>query len=279
MTTSIETLGKDGTPTLERLTDNATDLIEKKYPELSAAIKDVSEAKIPTTTSVLGDLGTRLQQFSEKDLPGVAEAFVGVQKAATSSIDTIVSKLDEETKTLTDSIGAQFAQVWDDLLKKIVLPPADQVPKVLTPEQRREKDRLDTEARRLALQGNIAQTKQDAQRSVLTGDYGRFFLLQGQLKQQQKALGDLNQQQTETQKPVSSFAPTQPAPVVRANYLQEFGNYLRSLGGGQQKNQQAKTFTANITVAANTSADSKAIGSEVAKVMRDVFYKTGEVTT
>ena len=306
LTTSIETLGKDGTPTLERLTDNATDLIEKKYPELSAAIKDVSEAKIPTTTSVLGDLGTRLQQFSEKDLPGVAEAFVGVQKAATSSIDTIVSKLDEETKTLTDSIGAQFAQVWDDLLKKIVLPPssntpapdtADQAPKVLTPEERKQALDLKIQAQEMVMQGNQArvdqalQNKQDAirlsARHTPKGDAAipkipQYELEAGILAQQnveeQKKLDELRRQQAALPS-VKSFAPTKPAPI-HADYLKEFGNWMRSWGGGgqQPKNQQAKTFTANITVAANTSADSKAIGSEVAKVMRDVFYKTGEVT-
>jgi hypothetical protein len=274
---TVKSLGEGAIPTMEDMIDSAATLIDEQFPAFKEALDEVNADKLPTTTSVLDELGVRLQSFTEEDLPGMQEALTGVQDTAVMGIDTIVLKLEEETTNLTNAIAAQFETVWQDILETIVLPPSGKLPEekkpeeepvVLTPEQQAEQNTYNIESREAQVRAINARIDQElAKPNAGVIDMTPVTLLREEKKRIQEEIKALRERQAE----LPAFAPTRPA-----------GNgnpgWWKRLTGGNDRAQASKTFTANITVAANTAADAKAIGTEVASFMRDVFYKTGEVT-
>lgn len=91
------------------------------------------------------------------------------------------------------------------------------------------------------------------------------------IKEQNEKLQEEIKTLRERQATLPAFAPTQPAG-------QQSPSWWNRTGRGNDRVQVQKIFTANINVTASTAADANAIGTSVASFMRDVFYKTGEVT-
>jgi hypothetical protein len=175
-------------------------------------------------------------------------------------IDTIVLKLEEETTNLTNAIAAQFETVWQDILETIVLPPEAEI---LSPSDSRKQDQLDYEAREMAIEAKESSIE---------------YLSRGKGKKKNeekiKALeAEINQLEIQQQAALESgFMPTSPSQGTKSGRW----NPLSWLGGG--KTEVNKTFTTTINVNANTAADANKIGTEVASFMKEVLYKTGEVT-
>jgi hypothetical protein len=285
---AVTNLGKGAIPTMEDMTASAAAFIDEQFPAFKEAMDEVNADKLPTATSVLDELGARLQTFSEEDLPGMQEALTGVQDTAIMGIDTIVLKLEEETTNLTEAIAKQFETVWQDILTTIVLPPSGNLPEdkkpeeqpvVLTPEQQAERDRLRAESEAMVRAGNKGRLDADKGGNAI-GQVGHNLFRDNPLGWMMgwSTPGNvpglkMNEVERELlRRETIEFVPTQPASGGQSK------NWWNRQAGGNDRAQVSKTFTANIVAHAKTVAEGRAIGEEIAVWMRDVFYKTNELT-